>query len=48
MDFNLCVGNKKGIDNEISLKNRKNEHMINAINKNDDNKIENNKIIKKK
>ena len=48
MDFNLCVGNEKRIDNEISFKIRKNEHMINAINKNDDNKIENNKIINKK
>ena len=45
MDSNLCDGNEKGIDNEIRFKSKKNENLINTINKNDDNKIENNKII---
>jgi hypothetical protein len=49
MDFNLCGGNEKEIDNEISFKIKRDENLIiNTINKNDGNKIENNEIINKK
>ena len=49
MDFNLCGGNEKEIDNEKSSKIKRDENLIiNTINKNDGNKIENNEIIHKK